>query len=269
MDERSQHLDSIMENHTPFDLNAAIRCWRNQLAISPQFRVEDVEELEGHLRESVNELHAKGLAVEESFWLATRRLGSREELGTEFSKTNRGCVWRARMFWGLLGVLAYMAAANMAAAVSAGSLFLGSYLQERGLWLGWFSVGCECAAVLGSLGVMRWVVRRHSERMAALAERVTCRRSTGLVILLGAILLSKAATAFFIVGGAKRLPAYTWGEVSVIRSWFALVSPLLVLAAIVFVYARLWPSRASRAGRAFLLLLPAIIGAGLLTGCDH
>ena len=78
-----------MGNTMQFDLNAAVRDWREQLTQSPQFRVENLAELESHLRDSVARLQGPELSEEEAFVIATRRVGSVEQLATEFEKVNR------------------------------------------------------------------------------------------------------------------------------------------------------------------------------------
>ena len=89
MAQRPQDPDKSMENPTEFDLNTALRCWLETLAQSPHFRKENVAEMEAHLRDSVEQLQSKGLSLEESFFLATRRVGSPEKLEGEFAKMNR------------------------------------------------------------------------------------------------------------------------------------------------------------------------------------
>jgi hypothetical protein len=93
-----------MENATAFDLNDAIRRWRDGLNDSPHFRGEDLEELEGHLRDSVVALQDRGLTEEEAFLLAARRLGHPAGLEPEFAKVNRGQVWLNRLLWMLVGI---------------------------------------------------------------------------------------------------------------------------------------------------------------------
>jgi hypothetical protein len=77
-----------MENPAPFDLNNAIQRWRQNLATSPAFRAENLDELEAHLRDSVSALVAKGLSGEEAWLIATRRLGSTQSVTNEFCKIN-------------------------------------------------------------------------------------------------------------------------------------------------------------------------------------
>ena len=54
-----------MKTPAPFDLNAAIQVWRQKLAESPSFRVENLDEIEAHLRDSVRNIEANGLSAEE------------------------------------------------------------------------------------------------------------------------------------------------------------------------------------------------------------
>jgi hypothetical protein len=72
-----------------FDLNSAILHWRDQLSQSPQFRDENLAELESHLRDAVVRLQGQELSEEEAFVIATRRIGSVEQLASEFEKVNR------------------------------------------------------------------------------------------------------------------------------------------------------------------------------------
>jgi hypothetical protein len=124
-----------MENPTTFDLNNAICRWRDGLRQSPHFREENLAELEAHLRDSVAELQGRGLTDEESFLLATRRLGNPARLDSEFAKVNRGQVWLHRVLWmlagiqlwGLLGTVAHLASA---AAVLGGLTGLGYKFQN-------------------------------------------------------------------------------------------------------------------------------------------
>ncbi len=78
-----------MENISPFDVNSALRLWLERLGQSPQVKGEDLKELELHLRDSMSQLEMKGLSSEESFIVATHRVGTPEKLEPEFAKVNR------------------------------------------------------------------------------------------------------------------------------------------------------------------------------------
>lgn len=78
-----------MEHTSAFDLNTSMRQWMDGLAQSPQFRAADLAELESHIRDSVTQLQTQGLSAEESFVIATKRVGTVEKLEPEFEKVNR------------------------------------------------------------------------------------------------------------------------------------------------------------------------------------
>src|SRR5262245_4508124 len=85
-----------MENPAPFDLNEAIRRWREHAARLPSFRPENVEELESHLRDSVERFSASGQSKAEAWDRAKRNLGEDEALEREFAKINHPVrLWRA------------------------------------------------------------------------------------------------------------------------------------------------------------------------------
>jgi hypothetical protein len=83
-----------MATAIPFDLNAAFQNWRETLRQSPQFRPENLEELEAHLRDSVTVLQSKGLAADEAFLIGMRRVGAPEALEGQFAAENGGRGWR-------------------------------------------------------------------------------------------------------------------------------------------------------------------------------
>jgi len=76
-----------MDNKTAFDMNLAIRQWREKLAQSPTLSRESLDELEAHLRDSATELEQRGLSAEEAYMVAARRIGPSGALEIEFEKT--------------------------------------------------------------------------------------------------------------------------------------------------------------------------------------
>lgn len=93
-----------METTIPFDLNQAIQSWRENLAQSPAFHDENLDELESHLRDSISTLQTNGLAANEGFLVATMRIGSDAFLKSEFGKVNPQAVWLERALWMLVGI---------------------------------------------------------------------------------------------------------------------------------------------------------------------
>jgi signal peptidase I len=96
VDGSPRSLDETMENQTSFDLSGAIQKWRRNLAQSAAFDSSDLDELEAHLRDAIPALQAAGLSAEESFVIASRRIGTRYALESEFGKINGGPAWLNR-----------------------------------------------------------------------------------------------------------------------------------------------------------------------------
>jgi hypothetical protein len=129
-----------MENISEFDLNIALRRWLERLGQSPQVKAENLKELESHVRDSVVQLQTKGLSSEESFLVATHRVGSAEKLEPEFAKINRsplnmiihGLVLvffsvSCFFLWGLLHLPQAMAVATRGRALPGFTQFVASW----------------------------------------------------------------------------------------------------------------------------------------------
>lgn len=71
---------------TPFRLEAAIAAWRRPLETNRTFRPEDLDELEGHVRDLTDQFVLEGCDVESAFRKAVNRLGHRHEMEDEFQK---------------------------------------------------------------------------------------------------------------------------------------------------------------------------------------
>ena len=128
---RPQRIEQVMESTTRFDLDAAIRNWRVELAGQPGMSWDAARELETHLRESVAELTGRGLNAEESFWLARRRIGPPRQLGEEFGKAAPELVWRDRALWIAITMLGFEAL-NMLIRFPLETLFIhGNYESWR------------------------------------------------------------------------------------------------------------------------------------------
>src|SRR5689334_4860409 len=108
-----------MNAETEFDLNTAIQRWREDLACSAALRAENLNELESHLRDSIDTLLTRELSDEEVFLIATRRIGGAQNLEQEFSKVNGAAVWFDRCLWVVVAVQLW------AFISSASSLLLG------------------------------------------------------------------------------------------------------------------------------------------------
>lgn len=196
MAHRPRYIDETMEAPTPFDLNRAIQLWRENLSQSPALRAENLNELESHLRDSIETLQTRGLSVEEAFLIATRRIGSSGVLENEFAKVNRRAVWLDRSLWMLIGIQIWGLVTLLAYGVGRtgmswawASLHLNA--RESGMVL---PVACfslvQALLFGGSLVFCWWLVVRKGERLGARLAPLLRRRSTLVALVLGLFLIS-------------------------------------------------------------------------------
>jgi hypothetical protein len=68
--------------------------WRAYIANAPGLNGRDVDELEGHLRDQIDELNAAGLADDEAFLVAVKRMGDLDDLSREFAREHSGRLWK-------------------------------------------------------------------------------------------------------------------------------------------------------------------------------
>jgi hypothetical protein len=77
--------------------------WRQYVQRRPEMQPSDVEELEDHLRGSVDELVAVGLSADEAFLVAVKRMGSLDELSREFAREHSERLWKQLVLTGDTG----------------------------------------------------------------------------------------------------------------------------------------------------------------------
>ena len=75
-------------------LEEQIALWRGYLRRRRAINGPDVEELEGHLRDQVNGLTEAGLAGDEAFLVAVKRMGSLDALSREFAREHSDRLWK-------------------------------------------------------------------------------------------------------------------------------------------------------------------------------
>jgi hypothetical protein len=68
--------------------------WRVYVAGAPGLNGRDVDELEGHLRDQIAELNTAGLADDEAFLVAVKRMGDVDTLSREFAREHSGRLWK-------------------------------------------------------------------------------------------------------------------------------------------------------------------------------
>jgi len=82
------------------DLEAQFAEWRRYVRSRPELSKSDADELEDHLRGSVDELVAVGLHTDEAFLVAVKRMGSLDDLSREFAREHSERLWKQLVLTG-------------------------------------------------------------------------------------------------------------------------------------------------------------------------
>jgi hypothetical protein len=75
-------------------VEAQIAEWRAYVASAAAVNGHDVDELEDHLRHQIADLNAAGLADDEAFLVAVKRMGDVDALSREFAREHSGRLWK-------------------------------------------------------------------------------------------------------------------------------------------------------------------------------
>ncbi len=76
------------------DLELQIAEWRAYVSKAPAVNGRDVDELDAHLRDQIAELDEVGLAADEAFLVAVKRMGDLDTLSREFAREHSGRLWK-------------------------------------------------------------------------------------------------------------------------------------------------------------------------------
>ena len=76
------------------EVEAQIAAWRAFTGKNAAIAPDDVGELEGHLRDQIDELVASGLAPDEAFLVAIKRMGRLDDLSREYAREHADRLWK-------------------------------------------------------------------------------------------------------------------------------------------------------------------------------
>ncbi|MFB8278928.1 permease prefix domain 1-containing protein [Nocardia colli] len=79
---------------TDAELESQIGQWRGYVQRHQAISAADVEEMEDHLREQVSDLTGAGLASDEAFLVAVKRMGSVDSISREFAREHSERLWK-------------------------------------------------------------------------------------------------------------------------------------------------------------------------------
>jgi hypothetical protein len=76
------------------NVESQIAQWREYVEAAPGVNGHDVDELEDHLRHQIADLGTAGLASDEAFLIAVKRMGDLDALSREFAREHSGRLWK-------------------------------------------------------------------------------------------------------------------------------------------------------------------------------
>ena len=82
------------------ELDAQFAQWRQYVKRRRELQPADADELEDHLRGSVDELVGIGLRPDEAFLVAVKRMGSLDDLSREFAREHSDRLWKQLVLTG-------------------------------------------------------------------------------------------------------------------------------------------------------------------------
>ena len=210
--------------------------WRAYVARAAGVNGHDVDELEDHLRDQIAELNAVGLAPDEAFLVAVKRMGDVDALSREFAREHSGRLWKqlvlsaedgpARASAGWLAMLVFAVAA--AVEIQVARLAAGFPDEEPG----WFARNASLfglpflAAYFARLRVLdtrHWVLTAAPFVLAALVVNLypwSADSDTEALVVLTLPVALWFAVAYPYMGGTVRSHERRMDFVRFTGEWF-------------------------------------------------
>ena len=230
-----------MKTTASFDLNQTIQRWRENLAQSPAFRSENLDELEAHLQDLISSLQSRGLSAAEAFQIAAQRLGAAEQLDAEFSKANPVTVWQHRALWMLVGMLFWTVWADLTSIIKSMGIYIGSWVITNGLVLGWVG-GTLHLLMFVCVIVCFWLLANgRLARFSGMEAMLSQRPALFISLVLGFVLVAEIAAPLLFTLTYRHLEPMVIGQRFAVEAWFMGVIP--VLKWIAAIWGLVWLSR--------------------------
>ena len=245
-----------METTTAFDLNLAIRRWRENLEQSPALNCGNLNEMESHLRDSVATLQTRELSAEESFLVATHRLGKSGLLEQEFAKVNVRTVWLDRVMWALILMQCWWIVSGLFSAIGRGLVYFGltkyNFIAQGRVVPTTLFVMAQLLAFVGSLAFCWWLIVRQEKSLRGWAGRALQQERIWVLAAIGScglnipsFLMSYGTTLLYL----KNTDVAKCANIAVSQSFSTLIvhtiqTITLVTLALLLARRRHWLSRA-------------------------
>lgn len=215
-----------MENRTNFDLNKSIEIWKSELSKNSKMTLDNINELESHLRDEIHELQLLGLSIEESFLIAKNRIGNVKDLKTEFGKVNNGFYFRNRIIPYLKGILLFMAFITLTELISGFSVIIANKFGFSDN-LNYISIGILTISTL-ILVIISYKKYKNTS--------LDIRKLTSIPILVSVILVSKLLNFLSIIFITRSVGISDYSSLALNLSYYKLIFGLFILILSCFVF---------------------------------
>ena len=189
-----------------FDIEESIARWRATFDANQGISSEALNELEIHLRDSMEQFEEARLTPEEAFLVAARRIGPSDALESEYARVSPQTAWVRPMFWMILGVVGFSTVTGVIGAVGRlASLGAASWMPvgSASLWAG-VSHGIVILALLAT-SVAFWMYLARGDHFGILSaigkhpvRTLLCAMAGAVLVKIGISLLT--VLSFGLVG---------------------------------------------------------------------
>lgn len=219
-----------MESTTQFDLTSAIADWKETLMSSGNFNGDQIEELESHLTEEIDNIGSKNLTSEEVFMIAQRRIGSVHTLKKAYTSSSK--LRFEKISWGLQGILFLFLFKEMTWLFTyfSGDLILRNDFVEVGTKYG-LSIAFQMVAVTLLILIFRRALQLNKKYRDSLKPNL---------FMICALLVTFVIRIVYFVEAGN--PAAIF-EPIIVAQTLSVLPPVLVVLFIVFITVREYHTR--------------------------
>ena len=224
-----------------FDMNEQIKIWRSELSHKQTLEKSDIDELENHLREEIEQLTESELTQEEAFLVAAHRLGHSESLSEEFAKVNTSILWRKRLFRAGAVVFAWIILTDIGQVVSRAGVLLGAFAGLRGYPLNIVEILLQVTFIGVVLYTLYLISRKKDiDRVSFFKMADSFRGKIMLCVIVFVIVVVILAFKTLVIGmTARLLSPQEFGQISLFKVYQGLIQviffPLVVFLATILI----------------------------------
>jgi len=212
-----------------FDLEKSVSRWRATFDADHGISAEALDELEIHLRDSMEQLEEACLTQEEAFLLASRRVGSADALEPEYACVSPQTAWVRPLFWMTLGVIGFSTAMGLTTAMGRlASLGAAAWMPVGSASL-WAAV-CHGIVILALIAATAgsWIYLVRGDRLGILGAIASHPVRSLLCAMIGAVVV-KAGVFILAIWSARLFSPALFGQVALSGGIAAFVIRILLI----------------------------------------